>query len=264
MKNKIALQLSEKIGNFAPEKAIILGSGLSEVANLIKPETIINYSNIENMPQSTVSGHLGKFIFGYIENTKIVCMQGRIHLYEGYSAYQIFEIIEALSEIGVKELILTNAAGSLDTNMPPASIMLISDHINFSGKNPLTGLSNAFVDLSDLYNEEARTKIKQIAKANGLKLFEGTYILAEGPNFETAAEIKMFQTLGANAVGMSTVPEALSAAYLGIKVIGLSIISNFGTKMSDKTNSHEQTLHEAAVAAKNAAIIIQQYCKGGL
>jgi len=263
MENKIALQLLEKIGDFRPKKAIVLGSGLSEVADMISPEFIIDYSQISDMPQSTVGGHKGSFIFGYIGKTKVVCLQGRIHLYEGYTPRQIFSVIQSLKILGVEEIVLTNAAGSLDAKMPPSSIMLISDHINFSGKNPLTGLENAFVDLSNLYDENIRKRLKKIANQNNIELFEGTYLLVEGPNFETPAEVKMFRILGADAVGMSTVPEALCAAYLNIKVSGLSLISNFGTGMTTIPNTHMQTLQKAQAAAKKIAAIIQQYCLGG-
>ena len=170
----------------------------------------------------------------------------------------------AFKAIGVKKLIVTNAAGSLNADMPAGSLMLISDHINFSGKNPLLGANDEkygprFVDLSNAYDVDLRNKIKKIAEQSDLKLYEGVYLMVLGPNFETAAEIRAFKTLGADAVGMSTVPEVLSAIYTGMKVLGVSVITNLGTGLKTSAQSHTETLEQAQKATQKLAQLLKEY-----
>lgn len=266
MINKIATQIKNKIGNKQPKTAIILGSGLGAIGDEILDKTIINYSEIEGFPQSTVSGHAGRLIAGRLMGQEVLCMQGRVHLYEGHKPQDINTIIKAFKSIGIENLIVTNAAGSLDLDMPAGSIMLISDHINFSGQNPLVGpnddsLGPRFLDVSNAYDKDIRTKIKEIAQKEKIKLFEGTYLMVMGPNFETAAEIRAFAVLGANAVGMSTVPEVLSAVHSGMKVLGFSAITNLGTGLQKQAQSHEETLSQGNDASKNMIKIIKAYLK---
>lgn len=266
MISKISSQIKSKIGNRRPKTAIILGSGLGPVGEEIKNSVIIKYEDIEGFPKSSVSGHVGRLIVGELEGKEVLCMQGRIHLYEGHSPKSIDIIIKSFKEIGIESLIVTNVAGSLDTNMPAGSLMLISDHINFSGQNPLVGVNDdrsgpRFPDMSDAYNAEIRKKVKNIAKKENIKLYEGVYLMVMGPNFETSAEIRAFRIWGADAVGMSTVPEVLSAVHSNMKVLGLSVITNLGTGLRTGFQSHEETLNEGKKASENLIKLIKSYIK---
>lgn len=266
MITKIATQIKSRLGSYHPEIAIILGSGLGKLGDEIENKIIIPYAEIEGFPISTVSGHQGQLIIGKLEGKDVLCMQGRIHLYEGHAPQSINTFIKAFKLLGIKNLIVTNAAGSLDPNMPPGSIMLIADHINFSGQNPLVGKNDdqygpRFPDMSNAYNQEIRQQVKDIAQREHIKLFEGVYLMVMGPNFETSAEIRAFRTLGADAVGMSTVPEVLAAVHSGLKVLGLSVITNFGTGLQQGAQSHEETLLQANNAAKNLTLLVKTYIK---
>lgn len=257
-------QLKQMLKGRTPETALILGSGLGKLADGISNPLVIDYHEIEGFPQSTVAGHQGRMIIGTLGKREILCMQGRFHLYEGHRPSVIAEVIHALKYIGIKELIVTNAAGSLNPDFAPGEIMLISDHINFSGQNPLIGPNDEktgprFVDMSNAYDLELRKKIHRIATAANIKLHEGVYLMVLGPNFETAAEIKAFRTLGADAVGMSTVPEVIAAVHCGIKVLAFSAITNFGTGMQTAPLSHEETLAGAAKASAGLTLLIKTY-----
>ena len=266
MIEKIAAQIKEKLGNRRPQTAIILGSGLGGLGDEIENPRIIEYKDIEGFPQSTVSGHKGRLIAGILEGCEVLCMQGRIHLYEGHDPQTVNTIIKTFQTLGIKELIVTNAAGSLDENMAPGSIMLIKDHINFSGRNPLVGPDDEkfgprFPDLSNAYTQSIRQQVKQIAQRENIALHEGVYLMVLGPNFETAAEIRAFRILGADAVGMSTVPEVIAAAHSGLKVLGLSVITNFGTGMHRGEQSHTETLEQAQKAAADLTRLVRAYLK---
>lgn len=266
MIDKIATQIKDRLDGRCPEIALILGSGLGAIADSLTDEIIISYNELQGFPQSTVSGHAGRLIVGKLEGREILCMQGRVHLYEGHSPREIDNIIKAFKKIGVKTLIVTNAAGSLDVNMPAGSVMLINDHINFSGQNPLIGknddsLGVRFPDMSDAYNSEFRNRVEEIAKRENVRLFEGTYLMVMGPNFETAAEIRAFQVLGANAVGMSTVPEVISAIHSGMRVLGLSAITNLGTGLQKQSQSHDETLAQGNKTAENITKLIKGFIK---
>ncbi len=266
MIEKIAAQIKNKLAGRTPSTAIILGSGLGGLGEKIENPCIIEYKDIEGFPQSTVSGHKGRLIAGFLEGKEVLCMQGRIHLYEGHAPTAINTIIKTFQLLGIKELIVTNAAGSLDENMAPGSIMLIKDHINFSGRNPLVGPNDEkfgprFPDLSNAYTSSIRQKVKEIAQRENIPLHEGVYLMVLGPNFETSAEIRAFRILGADAVGMSTVPEVITAAHSGIKVLGLSVITNFGTGMRQGEQSHTETLNQAEKAALNLTRLICGYLK---
>ena len=263
---EIAEEIKKKIGSFKPETLIILGSGLGGFGTEIEDSITIAYEEIKQFPTSTVKGHNGCLIVGRLSGKDVLCMQGRFHLYEGYPEHIIADIMKAYKILGIRNLIVTNAAGSLNNKMPPASIMLVNDHINFSGKNPLCGPNDdnfgpRFIDLSNTYNAEYRNKVHQIAKRDNIKIFDGVYLMVLGPNFETAAEIRAFKTLGADAVGMSTVPEVLSAVYCGMNILGLSVITNFGTGMQKGSQSHEETLKNGNLASKNLGHIIKEFIK---
>lgn len=260
----LATQIKSTIGDRQPEIAIILGSGLGALGDEIKKPIYIDYKNLPGFPHSTVSGHQGRFISGELEGKQVLCMQGRVHLYEGHAPSDINLIIKILQVLGIKTLVVTNAAGSLNRKLKPGTIMLIKDHINFSGRNPLVGYNDEdygprFPDVSDAYSATFRQEIKKIAKAEKITLREGVYLMVMGPNFETAAEIKAFQIWGADAVGMSTVPEVIAAAHSGIKVLGLSVITNFGTGLKEGAQSHAETLHQAQIAAQDLTTLVKKF-----
>ena len=266
MMHQIAEQIKALIGERCPKTAIILGSGLGALANEIANPATIDYTDIKGFPASTVQGHGGKLIIGDLEGQTVLCMQGRFHLYEGHKPQVINTIIKAFQLLGIKNLIVTNAAGSLNVDFAPGSLMLISDHINFSGTNPLIGpnddcLGPRFPGMADAYTAEFRQKARQIANRLNIRLNEGVYLWALGPCFETAAEIKMFQTLGGDAVGMSTVPEVICAVHSGMKVLGISVITNYGTGMNHSTPSHEETLREGNKAATDLTRLVKSFIK---
>ena len=253
----IAQQIQSRLQGRQPEIAIILGSGLGSLGDEISASITIPYTEIDGFPHSTVAGHKGCLISGELSGKQVLCMQGRIHLYEGHSPQSIATIIRSFAKLGIKQLIVTNAAGSL---------MLIKDHINLNLPNPLVGPNDdrfgpRFPDMSDAYNSALRHKVKDIASSLNIKLFEGVYIMVMGPCFDTAAEINAFRTLGADAVGMSTVPEVISAVHCGIKVLGISVITNLGTGLRDGSQSHQETLAEADKASQNLQMLIKQYLK---
>lgn len=253
--------LKEKLNDREPDVGIILGSGLGGLVEVLKNPLKINYADIPEFPVPTIKGHQGVMHVGKIGSHTVLCLQGRLHLYEGNPPQLIYHLIELLSVLGVKTLIVTNAAGSLDGNMPAGSLMLISDHINSSGQNPLIGPHREpyFPDMSNAYDIDLRNKFKEIAKQENIKLFEGVYLMALGPNFETPSEIKMFRLWGADAIGMSTVVEAISAIHLGMKVLGISVISNLGSGISGETHSHDEVLEKVEHSAKKLGVLIQKY-----
>lgn len=260
----IANQIKPLLATYSPQTLIILGSGLGSLGEEIANPIIINYTDIQGFPQSTVSGHSGRLIIGSLMGKDVICMQGRFHLYEGHPPQVINTIFEAFKLLGITQLIVTNAAGSLDPKLTPGSIMLINDHINFSGCNPLVGPNDEasgprFPDLSNAYDEHIRTQVHKIAQEQSIKLHDGVYLMVLGPNFETAAEIRAFRTLGADAVGMSTVPEVLCAIHSGMKVLGLSVITNFGTGLKSGTQSHLETITQANAATQKLTTLVKNY-----
>jgi inosine/guanosine/xanthosine phosphorylase family protein len=244
-----------------PDVGVILGSGLGGLVEVLKNPIKISYADIPEFPVPTVKGHQGYLYVGKIGSHTVMCLQGRVHLYEGHSPQLIYSFIEMLKDLGVKTLIVTNAAGSLYRGMPAGSLMLITDHINLSGKNPLIGPHKEpyFPDMSHAYNATLRRQIKEVALENNIDLYEGIYLMTLGPNFETPSEIKMFKFLGANAVGMSTVAEVISAVHAGLDVIGVSVISNLGTGLSEGEQSHDDVLAKVGAAGKKLGVLIQKF-----
>lgn len=242
--------LPAALTEFKPEIGLILGSGLGFFADdRIEVVGRLPYADIAGFPVSTVPGHAGQFVFGRLNGRRVVCMQGRFHYYEGYSMDQLTLPIRMMAKMGVDTLFVTNAAGGINTDYLPGDFMLIHDHINFLGTNPLIG-SNAeegvrFPDMSEVYDKALRHKIRDWAQANKVKLVEGVYLATTGPSFETPAEIRAFATLGADAVGMSTVPEAIVARQLGLRVIGISCITNAAAGISSGPLSHEEVSETA-------------------
>ena len=253
--------LRQRLNGFEPDTAIVLGSGLGEFTNLIKNPIIIPYAEIPNAPQPSVNGHQGRICAGIIGKHKLICLQGRTHLYEGMNPQFIAESTQQLKDLGVKTFIATNAAGSLNPDIPAGSLMLINDHINFSARNPLVGpnKANSFTDMSATYDEKMRLKMHQIAKRENIPLYEGVYLMVLGPNYETPAEVRMMRAFGADAVGMSTVPEVITAVFCDMKVMGISVISNLGAGLSNEKASHEDVLKTVANAGSQLSILLQKF-----
>lgn len=244
--NKSIDYIKGKIKN-QPEVGIVLGSGLGDFADAIEDKIEIPYTEIPGFPVSTVKGHDGKLIFGKINSKEVCVMKGRIHYYEGYDIKEVVYPIEVLAGLGIKTLILTNAAGGVNTDFEPADLMIINDHINLMGKNPLIGpndedLGPRFPDMTDLYNKDLIEVAEKSAKKLGIDIKEGVYMYFTGPSYETAAEVRMARILGADAVGMSTVPEAIIARHRGLKILGISTITNMSTGILDTPLDHTEVV----------------------
>lgn len=235
--------------------AIILGSALGSLAELIEDPVIIDYKDIPNFLVSTVENHAGKLIIGKLNGKKVVCMSGRFHYYEGYEFEELVIPIRVFHLLGVKTVVLTNASGGINENYKAGDIMIIKDHLKFSGSSPLRGANieefgPRFVDVSDMYTKELRDKAKDVAKKINLDIKEGVYIYAQGPQFETPGEIKVYRSFGADAVGMSTVTEAITAAHCNMKVLGLSMISNMAAGVLDQPITYEEVVEAGAKTAE--------------
>lgn len=238
--------LNEKTNNYAPEIGIILGSGLGELADEYC-DIAIPYSEIPDFIKSTVKGHKGRLVFAKINGKRVVMMQGRNHYYEGHSMQEITYPVKVMKKLGVKTLILTNAAGAVNESFKPSDLMLITDHINNMGANPLFGandetLGERFPDMSEIYKKKLIELAEGCADKLGIKLQKGVYFANSGPSYETPAEICMARILGADAVGMSTVPEAIVANYCKLDVLGISCISNAASGVGSAALSHEEVI----------------------
>ena len=235
----------------APELGLILGSGLGDFCGRLEDQTVVPFGQIPGFPVSTVEGHEGAFVFGTYRGRSLAALQGRIHYYEGYTQQELTLPVRVMAKLGVKTVILTNAAGGVNLDFKPGTLMLISDHINFSGKNPLMGpnldgFGPRFPDMSDVYTRSLREKLKPLAAQAGIPLREGVYVMYSGPSYETPAEIRMFRTLGGDAVGMSTVPEAIAARHAGMQVMGVSCITNMAAGILPQPLSHAEVVETAA------------------
>ena len=249
MQNK-QLEYIRNITDFKPEIAIILGSGLGELANETTAIAKIQYKDIPDMPISTAPSHKGQFVFGILEGKKVVLMQGRVHLYEGYTSNQIASVIRLLKDLGIKTLLLTNAAGGINKEFNVGDFMLIKDHISCFIDSPLIGKNDdsygtRFPDMSNAYDKDLQQLIKRVAYENKIHLKEGTYVQLKGPQFETPSEIKMMSILGADAVGMSTSIETIAGVHCGLKVGAISMISNMACGIFDKPLSGEDVTEAA-------------------
>ncbi|MBQ4481750.1 MAG: purine-nucleoside phosphorylase [Lachnospiraceae bacterium] len=245
--------------DFVPEIALILGSGLGDYARNMEVICEIPYSEIPGFPVSTAPGHDGRFIFGTIAGKKLVCMKGRIHYYEGYDISDVVLPTRLMRLLGAKILFLTNASGGINSSFAPGDFMIIKDHISSFAPNPLIGanmdeLGVRFPDMTHVYDEGLRDKIKASAKELGLDVKEGVYIQLTGPSYESPAEIQLFKGLGADAVGMSTVVEAIAARHCGFKICGISCIANLAAGIAD----HELTAEEVLEAGKEAAPLFEK------
>ena len=255
--------LKNAIGDFRPEIGLVLGSGLNFLADeRIQPERMIPYSEIPDFPKATALGHKGK-VFGGLGDQAVVCMQGRFHYYEGHPMEDVVKPVRVMAQMGVKTLVLTNAAGGINESFFPGTLMLISDHINLLGTNPLIGenfeeFGPRFPDMTFVYDTGIRDRARESAKGLGIDLKEGVYLATTGPSFETPAEIRAFRNLGADAVGMSTVPEAIAANHAGLRVCGISCISNMAAGMSGERLTHEEVEETANRVKSQFADLIEE------
>lgn len=230
-----------------PEIGIILGSGLGSLADEVGNPTIVEYKDIPNFPQSTVQGHEGRMVIGTLQGKNVIVLQGRFHYYEGHQMSSVTMTVRVMKLLGVKSLIVTNAAGGINTSFKAGDLMLITDHINFTSVNPLIGANLdkfglRFPDMTEAYSKRLLGIARDSAKSIGVDLKEGVYIFVTGPSFETPAEVRMLRVLGADSAGMSTVPEVIAARHSGIEVLGISCIANPGAGITGNPLNHQEVL----------------------
>ena len=251
---KKALAAVRQKTDFVPEVAVVLGSGLGGFADIIRQVAIVEYKDIPGMPVSTAPGHIGRFVFGYVEETPVVVMQGRVHLYEGYDPKDVVMPIRLMGLMGAKGLFLTNASGGNRMDLTAGTLMLITDHISCLVPSPLRGenldeLGPRFPDMSDIYDPKLRAIVRKAAEEHSIRLPEGVYIQTPGPNYESPAEIRMYASWGADAVGMSTAVEAMAARHMGLRCCGVSCVANLSAGLSATPLTGEEVIEEANKAA---------------
>lgn len=232
---------------YKPQIGLILGSGLGAIADQIEDAEYYSYNEIPNFPVSTVEGHAGRLVIGKFQGKEVVAMQGRFHFYEGYDMQAVTFPVRVMKLIGVETVVVTNAAGAANKDFVPGDLVLINDHINLSGANPLMGknlseFGTRFPDMSNAYDKTLRVKVREIAKGLGIELRDGVYAMFSGPTYETPAEVRMARILGADAVGMSTVPEVIIANHSGMKVIGISCMTNMAAGILDQPLNHQEVM----------------------
>ena len=262
--NEAVQAIRAKVGEFAPRIAIILGSGLNGMAEHIENATCIPYEEVPHMVASTASLHVGRLVCGELAGVPVVCMQGRNHAYEGYSAQQIAFPVHVMHALGAQMLIITNAAGGIDTTFNVGDLMLIEDHINFQMMNPCIGMPEGgaiprFFDMTHAYSPDLRALACKCADKLGISLQSGVYIADLGPSFETPAEIRAFRALGADAVGMSTVQEVIAANQLGMQVLGISLISNPAAGINDEPLDMDDVVNAAHLAAERMGALVMEF-----
>ena len=257
--------IQKELGDFEPEVGIVLGSGLGELADEFC-QLSIPYSEIPNFEASQVSGHKSCLVFAEINGKKVVMMQGRFHYYEGHPIQKVVFPIKVMKKLGVKTVILTNAAGGVNPAFNPSDLMIITDHINHMNVNPLIGpndesMGNRFPDMSEVYSPKLVEMVKKTASKLGIDTQEGVYMALTGPSYETPAEVKMARIVGADAVGMSTVPEAIVAKWAGMEVIGISCICNSAAGVSTVALSHNDVIHAANIAKERFKTLVKEVVK---
>lgn len=261
--------LKAKVGPLTPKIGIVLGSGLGAVADSVANLTIIPYSEIPHFPQSTVEGHSGRLVAGLLNRVPVIVMQGRIHFYEGYSPSQVTFPMRVLGTLGIRAVILTNAAGGIAEDYRIGQLVALADHINLMGFNPLTGANEPrfgfqpgsglrFTDMTEAYSRRLRALAQEAATAEGFPLDEGVYLAVPGPSFETPAEIRAFRALGATLVGMSTVPETIVARHMGIEVLGISCVTNLAAGLGSKPLSHEEVFAAGRLVERRMALLFER------
>lgn len=259
---KCLSSLKEKV-DFKPEAAIVLGSGLGDYAEQIQTVKVVDYTEIEGFPVSTVAGHKGRFVFGYVKNVPVVAMQGRVHYYEGYPMTDVVLPIRLMGLLGAKKLILTNAAGGCNKNFKAGDLMMITDHITTAVPSPLIGpnlekLGTRFPDMSEVYSERIQKIIEECAEKSNIQLQRGVYVQFTGPAYETPAEIRMAIAWGGDAVGMSTACEAVAAKHMGMEVCGISCITNMASGLSAQKLDHKEVQETADRVASSFRTLVTE------
>ena len=254
--------IRDAVPDFAPAYGLVLGTGFGVVADDIQPVAVLDYADLPGFAETAVEGHAGQLMLGHFAGVPVACLQGRAHLYEGHDPETVVLPTRALRLVGCHTMVLTNAAGSLMADVGPGSLMMLADHINMMGMNPLAGPNDArfggrFFEMEGAYDQGLRARFRGAADGQGVPLAEGTYIAVLGPNFETPAEIGAFRALGADAVGMSTVPECLVARHAGMRVAGFSAITNMAAGLSGVPITHEDALANASSAAGRLAELLK-------
>ena len=265
-KLKKSLDSIRKVTDFVPEIGITLGSGLGGLSEKIEKVCEISYKDIEGFPVSTVSGHDGKFIFGTLSGRKVVVMSGRVHYYEGYQMTEVVTPVRIMGLLGAKIILLTNAAGGINIDFNPGDLMLIKDHISVFVPNPLIGqnadeLGTRFPDMSSVYDKRLQNEIKEAARITGVDLQKGVYVQLSGPSYETPAEIRMLRNLGADAAGMSTVVEAIAANHMGLRVAGISCITNMAAGILNQPLNHEEVKATADQVKEKFEKLVMEFVK---
>lgn len=261
--------LRGKMGKLAPAVGVVLGSGLGSVANAVTEAVSVPYSDIPHFPQSTVKGHSGRIVAGLLGGSPVIILQGRVHFYEGYSPAQVTFPMRVLGMLGVRAVVLTNAAGGIDESYELGQLVVLSDHINMMGWNPLVGANEPrfgrrkgtglrFFDMTEAYSKRLRKLAQQAAADEGVTLDEGVYLAVTGPSFETPAEIRAFRNLGATLVGMSTVPETIVARHMGIEVLGISCVTNKAAGLNDAPLSHEEVFETGRLVERRLARVLER------
>lgn len=252
--------------DFVPDIAVVLGSGLGDYGKEIRVEAELSYTEIEGFPVSTVPGHAGKFIFGFVGEAKVVCMQGRVHYYEGYPISDVVLPTRLMKMLGAKILVLTNASGGINPSFTAGDFMMLTDHISLFAPNPLIGpnpeqLGTRFPDMTSVYDRELQDILLETAEENGIALKKGIYAQLTGPSFESPAEIQLLHKLGVDAVGMSTVVEAIAANHMGMKICGISCVCNLAAGMSPNPLTHDEVQEAARIAAPKFKQLLTQSVK---
>jgi len=256
--------LKNRLGALKPRVGIVLGSGLGAAAEAVADAVVVPYREIPHFPQSTVEGHSGRMVAGKLGDAQVVILQGRVHFYEGYTRLQVTFPMRVLGALGVRAVVLTNAAGGIQAGYKMGQLVLLADHINMMGWNPLTGpneprfafragAGQRFFDMTEAYSKTLRALAQQAAREEGFELEEGVYLATPGPSFETPAEIRAFRALGATLVGMSTVPETIVARHMGIEVLGISCVTNPAAGLGTTPLSHEEVFETGRQAEKRLA-----------
>ncbi|WP_053219330.1 purine-nucleoside phosphorylase [Virgibacillus senegalensis] len=263
---KESVQFIESKLEEKPVIGLILGSGLGVLAEEIENPVVIPYKTVPHFPESTVSGHKGQLVAGELEGKQVIAMQGRFHFYEGYHMDQVTFPVRVMKLLGVEKLLVTNAAGGINENFEPGNLMLIEDHINNMGTNPLIGPNEEefgprFPDMSRAYDKDLLVHARKCAEQLDLSIQQGVYVGNTGPVYETGAEVKMLRTLGGDAVGMSTVPEVIVAAHMGIKVLGISCISNMAAGILDQPLSHQEVIETTEQVRQDFLSFVKQIVK---
>jgi len=259
--NEAARYLAQRTPH-RPRVGLVLGSGLGAFAGTLREPTAVDYRDIPHFPVSTAVGHAGRLVVGLAGNVPVAVMQGRVHFYEGYSARDVVFPVRTLGLFGMKTLVLTNAAGGINRKLKARGLMLIRDHLNLQGSNPLLGPNDErfgprFPDMTEAYSHELRAVARRVARRQKLRLFEGVYAAMHGPSYETPAEIRMLSKLGADAVGMSTVPEVIAANHMRLRVLAISCVTNLAAGISKKKINHEEVLEAGERVGKQFSAFLR-------